>query len=456
MSVIKFGTDGWRARIGEEFTFDNLRKVAEATARVHLSLPGGGSRGMVVGYDARFLSREFAGVAAEVLASRGIPVFLSDSLVPTPAVSHAIVRERRAGGVMITASHNPFRYNGFKIKSPQGGSALPEVTRQVEEAVSSAGSGPRPKRAVRVRTVDILTPYLKRIASLVDIGRIRQSRLRAALDPMHGSGLGCYERLLGGSRIDLRMVRSSRDPLFGGVAPEPIEANMGALQRVVREGRCAIGISNDGDADRIGAVDGRGRFLYSFEIYALLLWHLARNKRMTGEVVYTVSTAGMVGRLARHFGCLSFVTPVGFKHIYKLMLERDVLIGGEESGGMGFKGHIPERDGLLAGLLLLELTVREGKRPEEILREIVRICGPSYYSRIDTHFPLALKDRLFARLVRVDTLDGAKYFFRDGSWLLFRGSGTEPLIRIYAESSSLDQVKGLLRAGQGILEQVKG
>ncbi len=396
--AIKFGTDGWRAKIGEEFTFDNVRSVSQAIAEYFKAHDKSVTRkGLVVGYDTRFLSSKFAQTVAQVLAANNIPVLLSSSVAPTPAVSLNIVKRGCGGGVMVTSSHNPYEYNGIKIKSYFGGSAFPETTQAVEQLVhkhqAKVASVSQKERLIT--KVDLLPLYFKKVAGYVDLKTIRNSKLKVAIDPMYGAGIGCVQNILVGSRINLLQIHGTPNPMFGGIFPEPIEENLGDLEKTVKKHRCDFGIASDGDADRMGGVDGRGRFLYSSQILALLLWHLYKNKGIRGDVVYTVSTTSIVENLTRKFNLKSHVTPVGFKNIARHMIDGDVLIGGEESGGIGFKNHIPERDGILGALLLLELVAMERRRPEEILKDIEKICGPSFYHRNDLFVPMDKKKRYF-------------------------------------------------------------
>jgi phosphomannomutase len=464
---IKFGTDGWRGVIAREFTFDNLSLVAQATMD-YLHKEGLAANGLVIGYDRRFLSREFAERVAEIAAGNGIRVWLTSAYAPTPAVSWA-VRERGAGGgVMITASHNPPIYNGFKVKEAFGGSARPSTTRQLEERVAANMAGNRGVVAKplaealadgTVSLIDATESYFRQLASYVDLELIRKARIPAVVDPMYGAGTGFIPELLPGTAE----IHTLENPAFGGQAPEPIEGHLSELCALVRSGAYRVGLALDGDADRIGAVDENGEFFSSHQIFTVLLRHLYERKGMRGGVVKTVSTTRMIDLLAEKFGLPLFETPIGFKHICELMLEHDILMGGEESGGLGVKGHIPERDGILMGLLLLEAMAMSGKGLRQLLDETMDEIGHFFYRRIDVPIENAAKERLIEKLTKggIRTIasrpvtvenftDGFKYIFADGSWLLIRPSGTEPVLRLYSEARDPALVAELLRAGQEI------
>ncbi len=464
---IKFGTDGWRGVIARDFTFDNLSLVAQATMD-YLHREGLAGKGMVVGYDRRFLSREFAERVAEIAAGNGIRVWLTDNYAPTPAVSWA-VHERGAGaGVMITASHNPPRYNGFKVKEAFGGSARPSTTKVLEETVERNIAGNRGVQAIslaeardsgQVELIDAREPYFGQLARYVDLDLIKGAQIPAVVDPMYGAGTGFIPELLPGTAE----IHTIENPAFGGQAPEPIEEHLTELSTLVRSGAYKVGLALDGDADRIGAVDETGEFFSSHRIFTVLLRHLYERKGMRGGVVKTVSTTRMIDLLAEKFGLPIFETPIGFKHICELMLDHDILMGGEESGGLGVKGHIPERDGILMGLLLLEAMAMSGKGLRQLLEETMDEIGRFYYRRIDAPIGNEAKERLIARLkaggiksiasrpVAAENFrDGFKYIFSDGSWLLIRPSGTEPVLRLYSEANDPAVVAELLRAGREI------
>jgi len=459
---IKFGTDGWRGVIARDFTFENLSLVAQATMD-YLNREGLGNKGLVIGYDRRFLSRDFARRVAEIAAGNGIHVRLTEDYAPTPAVSWA-VRETGAGaGVMITASHNPPEYNGFKLKESFGGSALPETTRILEEiVVYNQGNDRRVisvpyDEALKKGTIELFDPcegYFHQISRYVDLDLITKAGISAVVDPMYGAGTGFIPRLLPG----VNEIHNTENPAFGGQAPEPIGQNLQELTALLKSGKYRVGLALDGDADRIGAVDENGDFFSSHCIFTVILRHLIEHKKLTGAVVKTVSTTRMVDLLAEKFGLELFETPIGFKHICELMLERDILMGGEESGGLGVKGHIPERDGILLGLLLLEAVAVSGKGLRRLLDETMDDIGHFYYQRIDRRIDNATKEQLVAKLrshpptsidgqrvASTNFSDGFKFIFESGDWLLIRPSGTEPVLRLYSEAGSQDQVERFLR-----------
>lgn len=463
---IKFGTDGWRGVIAREYTFDNLALVAQATMD-WMTREGLAEQGLVVGYDCRFLSVEFAQLVAEVAAGNDIKVVLSSESAPTPAVSWA-VKERAAGaGIMITASHNPPVYNGFKVKEGYGGSALPETTRLLEQIVAYNLSEKRQVRSLaldeairtgKVVLFDAADRYLRQLGRMVDVEAIRRAAIPAVADPMYGAGRGLFHRLLG---ID--EIHNSFNPSFGGRAPEPVGENLQELCSLLASGQYLVGLALDGDADRIGAVDERGEFFSSHAIFTLLLKHLKERKGLTGGVVKTVSSTRMIDLLARKYDLPLYETPIGFKHICELMLTEQILMGGEESGGLGVCGHMPERDGVLMGLLLLETVAVTGKGLRQQLNEIMDEIGHFSYRRIDTHIDAERKAALLQRIkdepptmiagrpvVATNFSDGFKFIFENGDWLLIRPSGTEPLLRLYSEADSLEMVETLLRAAHQI------
>jgi phosphomannomutase len=464
---IKFGTDGWRGVIAREFTFANVSIVAQATMD-YLKREGLAEKGLVVGYDRRFLSCEFAERVAEVASGNGIRVWLGNCSAPTPAVSWA-VHELRAGmGVMITASHNPPIYNGFKVKEAFGGSARPVTTRALEELVCANLEAERPVLALplaealangRVEMIDMQPGYLRQLKSYVDLELIRKAAIPVVVDPMYGAGAGIFPSLLPG----VTEIHTMANPSFGGLPPEPTPENLAELAALVKDGPYRLGLALDGDADRIGAVDETGEFFSSHRIFTLLLRHLFERKGLSGGVVKTVSTTRMIDLLCEKFGLELFETPIGFKHICELMLDHDILMGGEESGGLGVKGHIPERDGILMGLLLLEAMAMSGKGVRRLLDETMDEIGHFSYRRLDFPINDLAKERLIATLkaggirtianrsVAMENFrDGFKYIFSDGSWLLIRPSGTEPLLRLYSEAGDIRMVEDLLEAGRGL------
>ena len=478
----KFGTDGWRAIISDEFTFANLRQVAQAVADMLAQRISGRPPSVVIGYDTRFLSDRYAAEVANVLAANGVLVSLSRGDCPTPALGYA-VRERGAdAGVMITASHNPPRYNGFKLKGPDGGSALPEVTRQVEELLArneKAGRAPRllpwrmedgelPPAEGRgaISRFDPLPGYLAHLRTLIDFAAIGRARPRVVVDPMYGAGRGYLATFLREMGCEVREIRGELNPGFGGIHPEPIERNLRALIDAVLAGSYDLGLATDGDADRIGAVDARGRFVDPHRIFTLALQYLVEVRGWRGSVVKTVSTTQHIDRLCQRYGLTLRETPVGFNHICDWIAREDVLIGGEESGGITIRGHIPEGDGLLMGLLLLEIVAVRGRPLHELIEGLMAQLGPVHYGRDDRQTQPFDKSELVARLLaqvperiaglavqRVDNADGVKYYFGDHGWLLIRPSGTEPLLRVYAEALDPGAVGALLQAGAALAEK---
>ncbi|HLL16584.1 MAG TPA: phosphoglucomutase/phosphomannomutase family protein [Pyrinomonadaceae bacterium] len=476
---ILFGTDGWRAVIAHEFTFANLERVAQAyadylnqthqTAQAKRADEATDAPHAVVGYDRRFLSDKFAARAAEVLAGNGIRVRMFDQDVPTPLVSWAVRERGAAGGVVITASHNPAEFNGFKIKAPWGGSATRETTAAVEALVDAQP----PRRtdlteAMRGGLDGAVESYRAQIKSYVDLEMLKGKRARVVVDPMHGSGGRWVESFLKGGALDVETIRAERDTQFGGVNPEPIERNLAPLRERVREMGALVGLATDGDADRVGAVNELGETMTMHEVVPLLLLHLARRRGMTGGVVRTFSQSVLTKRIAAAHNLKLYETPIGFKYVADLMLREDILVGAEESGGVGVKGHIPERDGILNSLLFLEAVVAAGKSPSEMVREMHREFGEFYFGRRDLHLEVARGLNLVETLsvsppeqVAGHTvhgfshMDGMKLIFGDESWLLFRQSGTEPVLRIYSEATSVAKVNELLDAGCAMADKAE-
>lgn len=472
MAQIKFGTDGWRSVIAEDFTFSNVARVAQATADFwSANPPPGTEKAIIVGYDRRFFSDRFARTTAEVMAANGFKVVLTPSPTPTPAVSFAVKRERAAGGVMITASHNPPAFNGFKLKSHYGGSSDPGTCQSVEAfldrnpvRVTKFEDG-IDSRQIVVR--DIRRPHYAALKKLVDFQSIAKSGLRFAHDALFGVGAGCFEELLAGTTCGVTTLNGNHDPLFGGINPEPVEKNYTRSAAYLKKHPHDICLVTDGDADRVGGMDGRGNYLSTHQIICLLLRHFIVNRRGSGRVVKALTTTSMVDKMCSEFGLPLIETGVGFKYICAEMLKGDVLLGAEESGGIGFPGHIPERDGIAAGLFLLEMLAVERIGVNKLVANLEKKFGPHRYDRIDTHFPLEKRPMLMsylkanppARLLRspvaeVKSYDGVKFVAADGSWLMLRGSGTEPILRIYAEAKSDADARKLLRLGGSLTKQV--
>jgi phosphomannomutase len=464
---IKFGTDGWRAIIAREFTFVNVERVAQAYADFLTRQAGDGSKPLVViGFDRRFLSEKFAARTAEVMVGNGFQIALFSEAQPTPLISWAVKNLGAVGGVMITASHNPANFNGFKIKAPWGGSAAPETTHEVEQLVDATA----PKKATVTEDghelLDAPTArYREQIASYIDLEKLKAANGQVIVDPMHGSAGLWVESFLKGGALAVETIRDYRDPLFGGVNPEPIDQNLVPLKQRVLETKALVGLATDGDADRVGAVDERGRTMTMHDVVPLLLLHLARVRKMSGSVVVTVSQSVLTKRISEAMGLKVYETPIGFKYIADLMLKDDILLGAEESGGIGVKGHIPERDGVLNSLLFLEAIVSAGKPPSEMLADLHREFGEFHFGRRDVHMPVNRGQELVTRMsqnapdnfasfpvTQVETMDGAKLILDDESWLLFRQSGTEPVLRLYSEATSIEKMNKLLDAAQELVK----
>jgi len=448
MAPIHFGTDGWRGVIAEDFTVANVRKVAAAIARYVIRSEKPQS-GVLVGYDTRFGGPLFARAAAEVIASTGTPVWLSDAPCASPALSLLVRQRGAAGGIMITASHNPYRWNGVKYKASYGSSALPGIVSQIERelaAVLAGGGAALPPGADLIRSLHPRDPYLEKLSTLVDWERIRERKFRFAFDSMHGAAAGIFRELCKRHGVECHEIRGNYDPLFGGVNPEPIEPHVAALQEAVRAGKYDAGFAADGDGDRIGAVDENGSFVTPHRIFAILLWHLAGTRQEPGGVAKTFSTTKMVDKIAHKFSRPIFETPIGFKHICELMLERDILMGGEESGGFATKMYLPERDATVSALLLAEVMAWHGKRLSELVQILHAEFGEHHYGRVDLELRAGQKERAIEhfgsrvdkilewQVERRENLDGQKLYFDQHGWLLVRASGTEQMLRVYAET----------------------
>lgn len=467
-AAIKFGTDGWRGIIADDFTVDNVRLVTQAVCDW---IKGGGAPGcaLVVGYDRRSQSEVFARAVAQVAAANGLEVFLSDRECSSPAVSFAARYYKASAGIMITASHNPPQFNGLKIKAHYGGSATPEMVAQIEACLHQllmSGAAPRIAPAAP-QTVDLAGPYLAHCARFVNLDKVREAGFKVVVDPMHGAGAGYLTGILQQAGINVTEIRSERNPVFGGVNPEPIAENMGALFEAVTTRGADVGICLDGDADRLGACDSQGRFVDCHRIFSVLLRHLFEERGWTGGVVRTVSTTRVLDKLTDKFGLPLTETPIGFKYICEKMLTDDILIGGEESGGIGVKNHLPERDGVLMGMLLLEAMAAKKKRLEDLIEDIFALVGPHEYNRRDLHPPqekmhgiisalqsLKVTEFAGAPLERIVRKDGTRLDFVDGAWLLLRPSGTEPVVRVYAEAASQERARELVARGVALVEGV--
>jgi len=458
--MIRFGTDGWRAVIGDQFTYANVRRVAKAHADL---LREKGFKRVVVGYDYRFSSELFAREVCSVMAAEGLEVMLSESACTTPMVSFAVRYLGFDGGVMITASHNPPQYNGYKIKESFGGSATPEFVGEVERRIPT--EVPEIRERADTGRKDLRKLYTEGVRSWINTELFRERSLRVVHDAMYGTSAGLLADALRDSKVEVAEIRSYRDPLFGGHAPEPTEKHLGVLMEKVRALSADLGVANDGDGDRIALVDEKGRFVNTQLIYVLLLLHLLRHRNMReGVVVKTVSTTYLADRICRAEGIEIREVPVGFKNINEIILRERVIFGGEESGGYGIPKYLPERDGLLSALMVMELIALKGKSLSEIVEEVFRTYGSAYYRRIDLPADDGVKARLSELIrtppeelggrpvVKVNTSDGLKLVFEDDSWLLFRASGTEPLIRVYAEAPSERELDSLLSYGADLLK----
>ncbi len=459
---IKFGTDGWRGVIADDYTFENVRRVAGAIAAYVLKNEDP-ARGLVIGYDTRYGSRRFAQAAAEVLASAGIPIRIANDYTPTPALSYAVKNLRTAGGVMITSSHNPWDWNGVKFKATYGGSATPAIIKQIEENVR-AGAMPKGSTA-KIEEVDFKKPYVEAITKFADLDKIAKANFKFAIDCMYGAGRNVLSEIFAKRGIPHVQIRSEVNPLFPGINPEPILPHVRAAQEIVVKEKCHAAFITDGDADRIGAAAEDGSFVDSHKIFSILLqWVLKYHNDWPGDVVRAFNTTRMLDRIAARHGRKLLECGIGFKYICDLMLERQIVIGGEESGGIGFQRHLPERDGILNALLLANVMADEGKSLGQLVSALQSEYGPHFYARRDLRIPNDIKEAAIARaadngtttlgrykILKKENLDGIKFFLdapiQDRgaeAWILLRSSGTEPLMRIYAEASSPELVQEML------------
>jgi len=465
---IKFGTDGWRAVIADDYTFENVRYCAQGWAD-YLKAHSLAQRGVVVGYDMRFESEDFAAAAAEVLAGNGIPAFLCNRAQPIPVISFGIITRKAAGGITITASHNPAVYNGFKVRSDYGGAITTEVIAALEARIGAAQSAERadvlPKEeAIREGLIELYDPapaYVEHLSTLVDVGPIKRAGLKVVVDAMYGAGIGWFPRMIGGGATQVVEIADERNPLFPGIAPEPIPRNLQPLFETVRREAPSVGLATDGDADRLGVCDEHGQYVDQLRVYSLLVLYLLEVRGWRGPIVKTVTTSSMLDKLGALYGVPVYETGVGFKFVAPKMVETNALVGGEESGGYAFRNHIPERDGILAGLFILDLMVKTGKTPSQLVDYLFSKVGPHYYDRLDIHFAPEERENILRRLEtehppriaglaveRENRADGYKYMLEGGSWLLIRFSGTEPIMRIYTETTSPERVQQILAAGR--------
>jgi phosphomannomutase len=466
---IKFGTDGWRGVIADDFNYANVRRVAQAAADYMRSRSSDPLA--VVGYDCRFASDDFARAVSEIFAANGVRTLIFDRPSPTQVASWTVIERKATGAAVITASHNPYQYNGIKYKPETGSSAPPEVIVDLERRINALADVPAPERKATpglVTSYDPRPPYYAQVARMLDLEAVKGAGLRIVHDCMHGSGYGYVGDLIGGGRTHVTELHSQRDPLFGGVSPEPIRPNIDSTLAFMRVGGQDLCICTDGDADRVGIIDETGRFINQLQVFALLMLYLFEVRGMRGPVVKTVNMTSMVDKLGAEFGAEVFEVPVGFKNIAPKMMESDAVVGGEESGGFGVRGHIPERDGILVGLMFADMIVKRGKPVSQILADLEKRVGPHAYARHDIHLDRRTYDADRKRIldtlashepaeiagVRVDRIrsdDGFKFYLADGSWVLLRASGTEALIRIYSEAASDDAVEARLSALEDIV-----
>ena len=467
---IKFGTDGWRGIIADSFTFENVRYAAQASAEYFKTVEGP-NRAIFVGFDVRFQSKNFARAVAEVLAGNGLRVVMMDRPYPTPYVSFEVRRRKFAGGVIVTASHNPPAFNGFKVKAHFGGSATPAITAKIENAVAALyerrrSGGHRPPLQSDIEIIGPEKYYAEHLKSLVDWDRISKSRLKIVVDSMHGCGGYILEDLLRDTSCTVQTIRGNPDPLFGGINPEPMMPQLEPLGEAVLKSGSHVGLATDGDADRLGIVDETGQYINTLQTLSLLLLHIYRNKGWRGAVARTYSQSLLIPRIASKLGIELYECPIGFKNIGELMLEREILIGGEESGGIGLSRHLPERDGIFINLLFLDLLAATGKSCTQLIREMWNEFGEFHYDRRDLHVPIEAGQAVIEtwktappstlagrRVQEVGTLDGSKVFLEKDSWILFRQSGTEPLLRVYCEAPTRAAVAEIMAAGLRFVEQ---
>jgi phosphomannomutase len=462
---IKFGTDGWRGLIAADFTFENVRRVAGAIASYVLKYEKA-QNGVIVGYDARFASPRAAQIVAEIIAAAGIPVKLANDYTPTPAVSYAVKHQGAAGGVMVTSSHNPWNWNGVKFKGNFGGSATPAIMKKIEEEMAS-GASPKGSKAA-VEEVDLKKTYVTAVCAFADMDLIAKTKFKFAVDAMYGSGRGVLPGIFSEREVQFIAIRQELNPLFPGINPEPIQPHTAMLQETVVREKCDAGLAIDGDADRIGAVAEDGTFVDSHKIFCVLLRWLLESKKWPGDVVRAFNTTRMLDRICAKYGRKLYETPIGFKYVADMMMERDILMGGEESGGIGYSRFLPERDGVLNCLLLANAMAEEGKTLGQLVADVQREFGPHYYGRRDLHIPEDVKQSAIQRaraestqslgryrVLRKEYMDGVKFFIdapTNGNgaeaWVLFRASGTEPLLRLYTEAASPELVNEFLVAGE--------
>ncbi len=472
MANIKFGTDGWRDIMAEGFTFDNLRIVTQAVAN-YVKSKSANQTGIVIGYDARFLSDKFAQEVANILAANEIKVYFPPREIPTPVTAFAVKHLRAFGAIMITASHNPPEYNGFKFIPEYAGPAFPEITKQIEENIKDVMLTNKIQRydsfkealnSGFIEEIDVTESYFEHLKKLIDIEALKSINNKVVIDPLYGAGRGFLEKFLTSLGIEIQTIHTNRDPLFGGGMPEPSEKFLKSLKNMVKTTNACMGLSLDGDADRFGVIDSKAEFIKPNQLISILAVHLIKHKKLNGALVRTVSTTHLIDRIGEKYGVKVYEVPVGFKYIAEKMLNEKIIIGGEESGGLSIFGHIPEKDGILADLLALETYAIERKPLSDVLNDIMREIGTLHSDKINVHVKPDKKEQLINNLkenppeyianmkvTNVLTIDGVKLILRDGSWVLLRPSGTEPLVRFYAEATSIELLNRLLSWGNDYL-----
>ena len=470
-AAIKFGTDGWRGVIADDFTFANVRYCAQSLAD-HLNHQGVAPQGLVIGYDTRFASEHFAAAAAEVVAANAIKGYLCTQATPTPIVSYTVVNRKAAGAIIITASHNPAQWNGFKVKTSEGASAPTSVEADIESRLSQIAASNSVKRlpleeGIKGGLIEYVDPspaYYEQVARFVDLGDLRHAGLKVVVDSMYGAGSGHFKALLEGGQTQVTEINGERNPIFPGIQPEPIARHLSKLANAVRTSTADVGLATDGDADRVGIVDENGVPLTPLQIFALLALYLLEVRGERGPIVKTLTTSSMLFKLGAIYNVPVHETRVGFKYVAPKMISDNALIGGEESSGFGFRGHLPERDGILAGLYFLDLMNKLKRTPSQLIEYLYSKVGPHHYHRVDLEFPPADRQRIISQLssdlpsrisgsevVKINAIDGYHFSLADGSWLLIRLSGTEPILRIYAEASSLERAQSLVAEGRRLL-----